>query len=317
MFRLFSRSDAIHGAMNYLLQCTICMTAFFPGNVVVDALSTSGSLRRISRRYGELQSSPHLTLCHTKRSDLSDHTSPSLSTEDSIKVKDLMSDFPTPTLLMELSLAESAVNETSSPSLDHFLRQSAVRSPDELNVLDGALFIHTAISDTSARDHINQKMGSGRSLIIGRVDCRPEMVPGGAFLGIGLANHHVGGYYWARGMGIGASLPAHGVEFRGHEGRDGELVWRKRGPGRDATETTEESSNSNDGKRSEWADFLTVGDTVQLVPRDPVKVLLESPFQRLIGVRRLGRPLGADPIVEQIWTRQLDDKSGLCSWVPL
>ena len=84
----------------------------------------------------------------------------------------------------------------------------------------------------------------------------------------------------------------------------------------DATETTEESSNSNDGKRSEWADFLAVGDTVQLVPYDVTKVLLESPFHRLVGVRRLGRPLGADPIVEQVWKRQGDHESEGSTWVP-
>jgi hypothetical protein len=129
---------------------------------------------------------------------------------------------------------------------------------------------------------------------------------------------------------MGASLPAHGIAFRsprvpettqnnlqGNVLHGGEIHWKKRGPGLDATETTEESSNSNDGKRSEWADFLRVGDTVELVPYSPSKVLLKSPFQRLIGVRRLGRPLGADPIVEQIWMRSKnDDEDCGCSWVP-
>ena len=135
------------------------------------------------------------------------------------------------------------------------------------------------------------------------------------------ANHHVGGYYWARGMGMGASLPAHGIHVRPVSGDGGaqdnnadysysELYWKKRGPGSDAMETTEESSNSNDGKRSEWADFLVIGDTVQLVPEHVASVLNDSPFEFLLGVRRIGRPLGADPIVEKIWTRSEN------GWIP-
>ena len=128
----------------------------------------------------------------------------------------------------------------------------------------------------------------------------------------------MGGYYWARGMGIGASLPAHGIAFGRQEDdakssdttagdstkSTGELFWKKRGPGVDATETTEESSNSNDGKRSEWADFVAVGDTVQLVPESSFQVLTTSnKFHTLIGMKRIGRPLGADPIVEKLWSR--------------
>jgi hypothetical protein len=60
-------------------------------------------------------------------------------------------------------------------------------------------------------------------------------------------------------MGIGASLPAHGIYFGAPSSTDssnGQLFWKKRGPaGLNAQETTEESSNSNDGKRSEWQIF--------------------------------------------------------------
>ncbi|KAG7359111.1 hypothetical protein IV203_015700 [Nitzschia inconspicua] len=224
--------------------------------------------------------------------------------EATVKVKDLLSDLPTPTLLMELSLAESALNKSKISCLDDFLRDTE-QLLSRAQVLDGTLFVHTKVTDTSERDKINQESGSGKSVGIGLVDCPPDLIPGGAYLGIGLANHHVGGYYWARGMGMGASLPAHGVEFRGvpYSNNIGELYWKKRGPGTNAAETTEESSNSNDGKRSEWADFLVKDDTVQLVPYNTTSLLLNSPFQRLIGVRRLGRPLGSDPIVERIWKR--------------
>ena len=253
--------------------------------------------------------------------------------EESVKVNDLLSDLPTPTLLIELSLAESALNHTSI-SLDEYLGTANSCAGENLSsILDGSIFVHTQITDTSVRDEINKDKGSGKSPVIGRVDvCSQEYIPGGAFLGIGLSNHHVGGYYWARGMGIGASLEAHGVAFRDvAETEDsstfdgGELYWTKRdlesidndGSGVLRGATTENSSNSNDGKRSEWADFLVRGDTVQLIPYDTTKVLFESGFQRIIGVRRMGRPLGADPIVERVWKRSSVENGDGKSWVPL
>ena len=263
--------------------------------------------------------------------------------EESVRVGDLLSDLPTPTMLIELSLAESAIGNHTS--LDEILREPSV-SGDAGTVtiasLDGSVFLHTTVTDTSVRDRINRELGSGKSPVIGRIDvCSETHVPGGAFLGIGLSNHHVGGYYWARGMGIGASLEAHGVSFRGTEedplsetdgpggggtgtpgGGDGELYWKKRGSDPNSSPsssvyrgvTTDDSSNSNDGKRSEWADFLVRSDTVQLVPCDAPRVFRESAFRRLVGVRRVGRPLGADPIVERVWER---DPSGGGSWIPL
>lgn len=216
---------------------------------------------------------------------------------------DLLSDLPTPSLLIELSLAEGTIDSDSSISFEDILND-----PTKNNLLNGSVFVHTQITDTSVRDAITQQQGSGKSHIICQVDVSPKLIPAGAYLGIGLANHLVGGYYWARGLGMGASLPAHGVFLSSYDDESeneehGELYWKKRGPGRDAKENTEESSNSNDGKRSEWADFVMVGDTVQLVPENATEVLSSSHFSTLLGVRRIGRPLGADPIVEKIWAR--------------
>ena len=175
------------------------------------------------------------------------HANRTTKLDSEVKVGSLLSDLPTPSLLLELSLAESAIEkakaeeEYGSPpiTLDEVLL-----TMKHVSSLEGALFVHTSVVDTSTRDKVNQKQGSGKSEIICEVDTQPEWIPGGAYLGIGLANHLVGGYYWARGMGMGASLPAHGVYFS--ESKP-ELYWKKRGPGMDATETTEESSNSNDG----------------------------------------------------------------------
>jgi hypothetical protein len=217
---------------------------------------------------------------------------------ESIRPGTLLSDLPTPILLLELSLADGAVPEGAT--LDGIL-EDPTKFPQ--STLDGALFVHTQVTSTTKRDSVTQQLGSGKSLDICEVDISD--VFGGAYLGIGLANHHVGGYYWARGMGMGASLPAHGISFE-----QGQLSWKKRGPG-DASLTTEENSNSNDGKRSEWADFLAVSDTVQLVPKSVDQALKSESFSSLLGVRRIGRPLGADPIVEKVWIRS----DG--GWIPM
>jgi len=227
---------------------------------------------------------------------------------EDVKVGNLLSDIPTPCLIMELSLAE---NTAEGVDMDEIL--SSMVGDSSTVSLDGCLFVHTRVTDTTERDEITREKGSGKSSIICNVDVPPEWIPGGAYLGIGLANHHVGGYYWARGMGMGASLPAHGVNFGlSDDMKVGRLFWKKRGPGMDAMETTEESSNSNDGKRSEWADFLSVGDTVQLIPYQTSEVLCSSKFDTILGMRRIGRPLGADPIVERIWQRSRDSR---LSWI--
>lgn len=273
------------------------------------------------------------------------------SKKDSIvKVGDILGDLPTPSLLIELSLAEGSIQSKSTKdrngSTDPNTKKGHVKEDEFTNVLNhrilshellqGSIFIHTKVIDTSVRDAITKTQGSGKSYIICQVDAKDiHCGSSGAYLGIGLANHKEGNYYWARGMGMGASLPAHGIAFRPSSNPDttdtitsttttsgGELYWKKRGPGRDATENTEESSNSNDGKRSEWADFLVVGDTVQLIPENLLEVLFtqsssslsSSHFQFLYGVRRIGRPLGADPIVEKIWFRNTIDNDDP-SWV--
>ena len=244
------------------------------------------------------------------------YSSSPIATRD-IRIGELLSDLPTPCLILELSLAERSLKENKcTSSLDDILADIA--NVESTSLLDGTLFVHTKVTSTAKRDTNDKNLGSGAGTEICEVDISPRQIPGGAYLGIGLANHHVGGYYWARGMGIGASLPAHGIAF-GHQGSQssndmdelGELYWKKRGPGQDPNETTEESSNSNDGKRSEWADFVSVGDTVQLVPDFPLQVLANSTFCSLVGMRRIGRPLGADPIVEKVWTRS----SGSNGWV--
>lgn len=126
-----------------------------------------------------------------------------------------------------------------------------------------------------------------------------------AKLVLGLNNHHVGSYYWARSAGTGASMEAPGVLFGcSPSGNDrGALRWiDERGPA---------LCNSNDGKRSEWVNFLRKGDTVQLVPVDGQGAMLQMSKSfgsdgtngtgRLFGISSEGRPMGSEPEVVCEW----------------
>ncbi|KAL7561615.1 hypothetical protein ACA910_004200 [Epithemia clementina (nom. ined.)] len=137
-----------------------------------------------------------------------------------VKVGDFLESLPTPSLLLEISLLERFLTDNNHDaalcSVDELLADPA-RHADYFNKSFHdcrALYVHTRVTSTAQRDIIVSREGCGKSLIVCLVDTPVELVsPGGAYLGLGLANHHVGGYYWARGMGIGASLPAHGIHF--------------------------------------------------------------------------------------------------------
>jgi hypothetical protein len=108
-----------------------------------------------------------------------------------------------------------------------------------------------------------------------------------AHLVLGLNNHHTISYYWGRSAGMGASMEAPGVKLHGSC-----LLWE--------SATGFADCNSNDGKRSEWVNFLRSGDQVQLkAENDEAAILL---FQHSIyGVSAKNRPLGSEPIVVCDW----------------
>jgi hypothetical protein len=125
-----------------------------------------------------------------------------------------------------------------------------------------------------------------------------------AKLVLGLNNHHVGSYYWARSAGAGASMEAPGVLFgcSSSGNNRGALRWiDERGPS---------LCNSNDGKRSEWVNFLRKGDTVQLVPVDGQGAMMQISKRfgsdgegRIFGISSEGRPMGSEPEVVCEWRR--------------
>jgi hypothetical protein len=157
---------------------------------------------------------------------------------------------------------------------------------------------------------------------LAEIDATPSLCAGPAKLVLGLNNHHVGGYYWARSAGAGSSMEAPVVSFgfigsssssSRSSNRGGLLHWIDANGSR--------ACNSNDGKRSEWVNFLRLGDTVQLVPTNGQASILQFVKQfgslqpssnvddgalqissaRIFGISSHGRPMGSEPEVVCEW----------------
>lgn len=124
-----------------------------------------------------------------------------------------------------------------------------------------------------------------------------------AHLVLGLNNHHVGSYYWARSVGMGASMEAPGISFEASKINDDKGILRWDAEGGPFV------CNSNDGKRSEWVNFLRVGDNVQLLPHFEEESIMafiqkysaDKTSSRIYGVSSKGRPLGSEPMVICKW----------------
>lgn len=119
----------------------------------------------------------------------------------------------------------------------------------------------------------------------------PAAAAVGAHLVLGLNNHHVVSYYWARSAGAGAAMEAPGVVL---SNGGNTLQWE--------SEAGFTDCNSNDGKRSEWVNFLRTGDQVQLRPACTETALLQPAWRhKIYGISTAGRPLGSEPVVVCQW----------------
>ena len=141
---------------------------------------------------------------------------------------------------------------------------------------------------------------SGGKPFLAELDLPPSLCGSdGARLVLGLNNHHVGSYYWARSAGAGSSMDAIGVDFVDDSSDAGVLCWEDEGG--------PTACNSNDGKRSEWCNFLRRGDTVQLVPmgctgEDALVAFLDQDQAGCVfGVSSENRPMGSEPEVVCAW----------------
>lgn len=191
-------------------------------------------------------------------------------------------------------------------------------SVDEYHDFQSALgYIHASVSNPRPQD--------GGDSFLAELDLPYDQRFKGRLV-LGINNHHVGSYYWARSAGMGASMEAPGISFRSPSSNlssseaihGGILCWEGNQGPRDC--------NSNDGKRSEWVNFLRKGDTIQLLPECFQECLMEfwirseaalgsveatsGNFDRygIYGFSSQGRPLGSEPIVTCKWEMKKTNK---------
>ncbi|KAL7529721.1 hypothetical protein ACHAXR_003120 [Thalassiosira sp. AJA248-18] len=170
-------------------------------------------------------------------------------------------------------------------------------------------YLHSSV--IRAREDAIPGQDDPLSTFLAEIDLDPTLC-GDAQLVLGLNNHHVGGYYWARSAGTGSSMEAPGVWF-GSTGdskrgsKENDSMENNRGVLRWLNEEGPTACNSNDGKRSEWVNFLRKSDTVQLVPADGQGALLQffgkqcETSIRVFGISSQGRPMGSEPEVVCEW----------------
>jgi hypothetical protein len=230
----------------------------------------------------------------------------------------LLSDLSTPAFLVDVQLLQQYMDKASSTAntpispIDLFGRKKKLVPypyPDRNNdktcphsfdenatpvadVLEtpGLCYLHASV--VTPRDVTQQDQNPA---FLATLDLLPNI---SAELVLGLNNHHVGSYYWARAAGAGAAMEAPGVVLNAATST---LQWEsEQGP---------IACNSNDGKRSEWVNFLRVGDQVQLRPLqvDAQDVLAKyansnlNPPARIFGVSSQSRPMGSEPAVVCEW----------------
>lgn len=182
-----------------------------------------------------------------------------------------------------------------------YVHASVVRSKEDDNSKSGP-------------EYDNEEQHSSPSTFLAQTDLTTNFLPDEEGIGqeqkrdalqlvLELNNHHTGSYYWARAAGKGSSMEAPGVKF---VAADGTLRWQEEGGF--------VNCNSNDGKRSEWVNFLRKGDTVQMVPFDSSigeDILMEFAKEentndyyncaRVFGISLEGRPMGSEPAVICQW----------------
>jgi hypothetical protein len=251
----------------------------------------------------------------------------------------LLSDVPTPSFIIDLQalrrIAEPPLNDNGDiPSIrcpkNNLLLQPIYNSDDTKHsnkVIDCQFptvegqpaigYLHTTV--TRGRDDAIPNEDEPISTFLAEIDLDPTLCCNDAHLVLGLNNHHVGSYYWARSAGAGSSMEAPGVGYGSSKSNSkGVLRWLDEGG--------PTACNSNDGKRSEWVNFLRRQDTVQLLPNDGQDTLLEfykrqslsssidedgkggeGTSTRIFGISNEGRPMGSEPAVVCEWRCILEE----------
>mmetsp|Transcript_14020 Transcript_14020/g.21017 ORF Transcript_14020/g.21017 Transcript_14020/m.21017 type:complete len:281 (+) Transcript_14020:130-972(+) len=261
-----------------------------------------------------------------------------LTAQQNVHALMLLSDVPTPSFIIDMQalrrIAEPPLNDNGDiPSIrcpkNNLLLQPISNSDDTKynnKVIDCQFptaegqpaigYLHTTV--TRGRDDAIPDEDEPISTFLAEIDLDPTLCRDDAHLVLGLNNHHVGSYYWARSAGAGSSMEAPGVGYGSSKSNSkGVLRWLDEGG--------PTACNSNDGKRSEWVNFLRRHDTVQLLPNDGQDTLLEfykrqslsridedrkgeeNTSTRIFGISNEGRPMGSEPAVVCEWRCILEE----------
>ena len=246
---------------------------------------------------------------------LSDVPSPSLLIDVQAIQKDLGSkDAPIPPLVLPKSgrrlLAHNIEEELQQPSCrqlqpqpqpPHTFDMTLVDDPFDIGDNNKNSLLQSASGDTCycyihsrvvrPRDDRNEDDDDEQFVV--ELDVPSQLQSSDAHLVLGLNNHHVGSYYWARSAGAGAAMEAPGFVLQ-----QSKILWESNEGFIDC--------NSNDGKRSEWVAFLRKNDQVQLRPENTEDILIKECFDgtTIYGVSAVGRPLGSEPVVVCKWVFQ-------------
>jgi hypothetical protein len=218
-----------------------------------------------------------------------------------------LSDLPTPSLVLDVHAIQRQIGTDVLPPLELRHYNAVLMPADPVNGLqvDTVASPHDVLTSTHAypisylhctvtrpRDEVDPISDDPATTFLAEIDLKPADLK--AKLVLGLNNHHVGSYYWARASGAGAAMEAPGIFLDARNPERGILRW--------ASPLGPTDCNSNDGKRSEWVNFLRKRDTVQLLPADAeAAVHIFANKERVYGITSKGRPLGSEPEVVCTW----------------
>ncbi|KAL1510390.1 hypothetical protein AB1Y20_006699 [Prymnesium parvum] len=205
----------------------------------------------------------------------------------------LLGDVPTPALVVDAdALPAAGADLDRLGRLLRAHRADAAAAAELRALLSGTLYLHARVVRRAPR---RTRYHREATYPLCTVDLPSAgHVDGGAYLCCGLNNHYDASYYWARSAGGGSRLSAPGVAL--WPGCDGlvEIV-------RVGAADIPAGQQTNDGKRSEWCEFLNVGDEVDIVPADALKALASMAAGgsevSIVAITRKERPPGAEPSV--------------------
>ena len=146
--------------------------------------------------------------------------------------------------------------------------------------LGPAAYLHTRVAASSLQRR--PRYHKDASYALARLDT--PLPAGGAYLAMGLNNDYDASYYWARHAGPSSRAAVPGIGVREGDLGLAEIFRLSEEEGR-----RQGNLQPNDGKWSEWCEFLKPGDQVDLVPTSALAAL-RAAGGALCGISRAGRP---------------------------